>query len=256
MKKSIKIVSLIFVFLSFIACDNSGDDVVNQNELFAKYTYVKESMPGKVSFINTSSNADRFEWDFGDNTTSTIKNPIKTYTQTGEYTVKLTARRSATGTSSSFTSIVSIYVFEGGLITNGDFETGTAPWTLGVTNAIPSVLLATNNGNTYFSIPVNAAGNPYDVNLSQVGLELTQGTTYRLTFEAWSDVNRSMIVGIGLSGPPYTNQSVTRDLTPTVQDFSIDLVANFTNTNSRVIFDLGASIGRVNIDNVKLNPLP
>jgi hypothetical protein len=93
-------------------------------------------------------------------------------------------------------------------------------------------------------------------NLSHKGIELTQGTTYRLTFDAWSDVNRSMIVGIGLSGPPYTNQSVTRDLTPIIQNFSIDLVANFTNTNSRVIFDLGASIGRVNIDNVKLNPLP
>jgi hypothetical protein len=136
MKKSIKIVSLLFVLLSFIACDNSDDYVSNQNELFAKYTYVKESTPGKVSFINTSSNADSFEWDFGDGTTSTIKNPIKTYTQTGEYTVKLTARISATGTSSSFTSNVSIFVFQGGLIINGDFETGTAPWTLGVTNAI------------------------------------------------------------------------------------------------------------------------
>ena len=65
-----------------------------------------------------------------------------------------------------------------------------------------------------------------------------------------------MIVGIGLSGNPFTNQSVTRNLTTSVQSFSIDLVANFTNTNSRVIFDMGAAIGRVNIDNVTLNEIP
>ena len=256
MKKSIKILSLFITLISFLACDNSDNDVVNQNELVAKYTFVKESMPGKVTFINTSENANSFVWDFGDNTTSTIQNPVKTYTQTGEYTVKLTATNNATGASSTYVSNVSIFVFAGGLVSNGNFESGTSPWTSGVTNAISSSLLISQEGNTYFSVNVTAVGSPFDVNLSHIAINMTEGKTYRLTFDAWSNVNRIMVVGIGLSGNPFTNQTVTRNLTTTVENFSIDLVANFTNTNSRVIFDMGSAIGKVNIDNVTLNELP
>jgi len=185
-----------------------------------------------------------------------IRDNISPYTATGEYLVTLTAKNLQTGATKSYSSTISIYIFAGGLISNGNFESGTAPWTLGTTNAIGTSLLATANGNTYFSINVAAAGNAYDVNLSQKGISMTQGVTYRLTFDAWSDVNRSILVGIGLSGAPWTNNTVTRNLTTTSQSFSIDIPANFTSTNSRVIFDLGAAIGKVNIDNVTLNALP
>lgn len=255
MYKSIKIVSLLVVFLSFLSCD-SDDDSVQNNTLSSQYTYVREAAPGVITFINTAENADTYVWDFGDGTTSIIKDPVKTYTQTGEYVVNLTAKNNKTGEVKSYSSTISIFVFQGGLVSNGNFESGTSPWTFGVTNAIAPSLLVSQGGNTYFSINVAAAGNPFDVNLSHVGINMMQGKTYRLTFDAWSNVNRTMIVGIGLSGNPFTNQSVTRNLTTSVQSFSIDLVANFTNTNSRVIFDMGAAIGRVNIDNVTLNEIP
>lgn len=255
MYKSIKIASLLVVFLSFLSCD-SDDDSVQNNTLSSGYTYVREASAGVITFINTSENADTYVWDFGDGTTSLIKDPVKTYTQTGEYVVNLTAKNNKTGEVKSYSSTISIFVFQGGLVSNGNFESGTSPWTFGVTNAIAPSLLVSQGGNTYFSINVAAAGNPFDVNLSHVGINMVQGKTYRLTFDAWSNVNRTMIVGIGLSGNPFTNQSVTRNLTTSVQSFSIDLVANFTNTNSRVIFDMGAAIGRVNIDNVTLNEIP
>lgn len=255
MNKSIKIVSLLLVFISFFACDND-DSSVQKDTLSARYTYVREASEGVITFINTSENADSFVWDFGDGTTSIIKNPLKTFTQSGEYIVKLTAKNSQTGAEESFSSTISIIVFQGGLVTNGNFESGTSPWTLGVENAIAPSLLVTEGENTYFSVNVAAAGNPFDVNLSHKGISMTQNKTYRLTFDAWSNVNRTMVVGIGLSADPWTNQVVTRNLTTAVQSFSIDLVANFTNNNSRVIFDLGAAIGRVNIDNVTLTELP
>ncbi|UPQ78045.1 carbohydrate binding domain-containing protein [Flavobacterium azooxidireducens] len=255
MNKSIKIVSILFVFISFFACD-SDDDSVQNDVLSARYTYIREAAQGVITFINTSENADSYEWNFGDGTSSIAKNPEKTFTETGEYTVTLTAKNNSTGATNSFSSTVSIEVFQGGLVTNGDFESGTAPWTLGVANPIAPSLLVSENGNTYFSVNVTAAGNPFDVNLSHVGINMTQGRTYRLTFDAWSDVNRSMVAGIGLSGNPWTNQTVVQNITTTSQNYSIDLVANFTNNNSRVIFDLGAAVGRVNIDNVTLNELP
>lgn len=255
MNKSIKIVSLLFVLISFLACDSNDDEVQNET-LSSRYTYIRESSPGVITFINTSENADSYVWDFGDGTTSVLKDPVKAFTQTGEYVVNLTATNSKTGEVNSYSSTISIFVFQGGLVNNGNFESGTSPWTFGVTNAISSSLLVSQGENTYFSINVTAAGNPYDVNLSHVGINMTQGKTYRLTFDAWSNVNRTMIVGIGLSGAPFTNQAVTRNLTTSVESYSIDLVANFTNTNSRVIFDMGAAIGVVNIDNVTLNELP
>jgi PKD repeat protein len=257
MNKFIQFFSLFFILVSSTGCDFSSEDVVvAQGPVMAQYTFVKETKPGLVTFINTSEYADNFLWDFGDGTTSTIKNPAKTFTKTGDYVVKLTAKNSVTGELKEYTSTVSLFIFDGGLVLNGNFETGTSPWTLGVANPIASSLLIKEDGNTYFSINVTAAGNQFDVNLSQKAISMVQGKTYRLTFDAWSSVNRSIIVGIGLSGAPWTNQTVSRNLTPTKQNFSIDLVANFASADSRVIFDMGAAVGRVNIDNVTVKLLP
>ena len=256
MNKLIKIVTVLFVLIGLNSCDISDEETNKIGETVAKYTYIREASPGEIKLINTSENADSYLWDFGDNTTSTIKDPVKTFDETGDYVVTLTSTNSKTGMSRTFSSTISVFIFDGGLLVNGDFESGVTPWTLGVDNALPSGLIVTENGNTYFSIPVNAAGNPFDVNLSQKGLNLAQGSTYRLTFDAWSDVNRNMIVGIGLSGAPWTNQSTPQNITTNIQSFSIDLVANFSSAISRVLFDLGAATGRVNIDNVKLKLVP
>ena len=48
--------------------------------------------PLGVKFINTSRYANRYMWDFGDNTTSTAKNPGHFYTTPGSYTVKMAAK--------------------------------------------------------------------------------------------------------------------------------------------------------------------
>lgn len=49
------------------------------------------AVPLTVSFTNLSTNADSYLWDFGDGTTSTLKNPQHLYTTKGSFTVKLTA---------------------------------------------------------------------------------------------------------------------------------------------------------------------
>ena len=45
----------------------------------------------EVLFTNSSANAERFEWNFGDNTYTDEPNPIHVYTGTGTYQVTLTA---------------------------------------------------------------------------------------------------------------------------------------------------------------------
>jgi len=51
----------------------------------------KHSVPIDIQFINQSNNADSFLWDFGDGETSTLENPTHRYTESGEYTVRLSA---------------------------------------------------------------------------------------------------------------------------------------------------------------------
>ena len=59
-------------------------------------TYILCSGDLKVDFVNTSTNADRYEWNFGDpasgtNNTSTQVNPSHTFSDSGIYTVVLRA---------------------------------------------------------------------------------------------------------------------------------------------------------------------
>ena len=141
--------------------------------------------------------------------------------------------------------------FNDGLLANGDFESGTAPWIVGVDDASP-IAVVTDSGNTYYSANITTAGNPWDVNMSQK-VNIIQDETYTLVFDAWSDTNRSIVAGIGLSGPPWSSTPETVNITPTKTRYSLTLVATgFGASDARVLFDMGAEAGMVNIDNVSL----
>jgi hypothetical protein len=140
--------------------------------------------------------------------------------------------------------------FDDGLLTNGDFEAGAAPWTIGVgSDPVPVV---TTDGNTYYSRNVETAGNAFDVNMSQ-RVAITADAVYTLSFDAWSDRERSIVAGIGLSADPWSNTVETVAITTTRTTYTYTLTANgFGAPDARVIFDIGAAVGLVNIDNVSL----
>lgn len=141
--------------------------------------------------------------------------------------------------------------FDSGLLTNGDFENGSAWWSGNATN-VTDELLGVDGSKANFA-SVDIAGNPWDVNLSQV-VEIVQGETYKLIFKAKSDFARTIIAGIGLNEDPWTNDSETVNLTTDWQVFNLDLSAlEFGSANSRVLFDLGVDTGQVIIDEVSLN---
>ncbi len=139
------------------------------------------------------------------------------------------------------------------LVTNGDFENGSELWLVGVDDN-SSAPTATLNGDTFYSVDVTSPdpGQPFLVNLSQK-LEIIEGETYTLTFDAWSNVNRSIIAGIGLSGGSFANNSQTVNITPEITTYSLTLTADgFGAPDARVLFDNAAEAGVVNIDNVTL----
>lgn len=102
--KSIIIFAFTFVLLG---CDE--EDVVLP-ELTAGFTYTINQDTGTVSFINTSTNADSYEWDLAYGPNSTLINPIRTY-PSGIYTVVLTATNVA-GASDTFEDTFTIAIPE------------------------------------------------------------------------------------------------------------------------------------------------
>ncbi|WP_246245490.1 PKD domain-containing protein, partial [Flagellimonas amphidinii] len=126
-----KIFSLLILAISFLGCEDD-DEGNSLPEVVAGFTQTVVVNTGTVSFINISENAQSYEWNFGDGTTSTEINPVKTYTD-GTYTVTLTASNIA-GATATFTDeiVISIPVppsmpmlpitFDG---TNIDYEAST-----------------------------------------------------------------------------------------------------------------------------------
>lgn len=138
--------------------------------------------------------------------------------------------------------------FDSGLLTNGDFELGNDGSWFG--NALN---ILTEGGNSYNFADVAAAGNAYDVNLSQ-GVAIENGKTYTLKFNAstGAGTSRTLIAGIGLNEGDFAAATETITLTDQTQTFTLTLTATFGSANSRVLFDMGADVGIVVIDNVTL----
>jgi endoglucanase len=132
------------------------------------------------------------------------------------------------------------------LLTNGDFSNGTTGWSGNAAN------VQTEGGNSFNLANVTAAGNAYDVNLSYVLDIPNSGVGYKLRFKASSDRSRTMVAGIGLNQDPWTNVTEVVSLTTTQQTFELSLTSNFASLTSRVIFDMGAAVGTVVIDDVEL----
>lgn len=74
----------------------------------AKYTFdsEKDSAPSKITFENSSENAEEYEWNFGDGNTSSEENPTYRYLLSGQYEVELTASKGKKKNKSKKTIIV------------------------------------------------------------------------------------------------------------------------------------------------------
>jgi beta propeller repeat protein len=62
--------------------------------------------PLTVKFTDKSTDVYYYNWNFGDKSTSTVKNPTHKYTKVGKYTVKLTVKNAAGSSSKTMTITV------------------------------------------------------------------------------------------------------------------------------------------------------
>ncbi|WP_445737933.1 PKD domain-containing protein [Mariniflexile sp.] len=107
MKKSIKTfkqISILILAITLLGCE---DDAVLP-KVVAGFTHTIDAETGTVTFINISTKATNYSWDFGDGTSSTLIDPVKTY-PSGTYTIVLKASNVA-GASSSYEDTITINI--------------------------------------------------------------------------------------------------------------------------------------------------
>jgi len=74
-----------------VAYDSLSSWYVGEYDPNAAFTYTQSG--NNYTFTNGSSNAIQYYWDFGDGATSTIANPMHTYTNTCSFNVRLIATK-------------------------------------------------------------------------------------------------------------------------------------------------------------------
>ncbi len=105
-------VATIIIVLIFTQC-KKNIVALNGSASTAEFTYMQEpigdTLPflSKVNFTNASNEATQYQWNFGDNTTTSAeKNPTHTYAVGGTYTVTLTSV--GTNGNNSITKTISV----------------------------------------------------------------------------------------------------------------------------------------------------
>lgn len=93
------------------------------------FTYVVNGLT--TVFANTSSNATSYNWDFGDNTSSTEIDPTHTYATDGTYTVTLTATNDCSSVTTTQTVVIVTAPTAG---FSANVTTGCAPLTVQFSN--------------------------------------------------------------------------------------------------------------------------
>lgn len=89
----------------FTACEKDDEPVA---EPYADFEYaISEENSLEVTFTNKSTNAESFNWAFGDGETSTEENPVHEYSEGGTFEVSLTATN-ADGVSTAVTKTISL----------------------------------------------------------------------------------------------------------------------------------------------------
>ncbi len=141
-------------------------------------------------------------------------------------------------------------------IFNGSFTEGSTGWTFNVWGGSAQG----NVVNEEFKITIDSIGAEiYQIQLVQAGIILTQGKSYKVTFDAYSESPRTLELNVEQDVSPWTSyldQTQQFNLTSSKQSFSHTFTMNApTDSTGRITFNAGASVETLYLDNVKIETL-
>ncbi len=133
------------------------------------------------------------------------------------------------------------------LITNGTFDSDLSPWNIWGGSA------SANYGWAYISGLWPPGNNPWDAGFSHSNLQIQQGKTYKITFDAYG-ANRNIDVRVGLSVAPYTlfhYETVSVNWSSQTYNMTFTMTEP-TSTVGSLDFYFGGISGDVGLDNISL----
>lgn len=141
----------------------------------------------------------------------------------------------------------------GNYILNGDFEKDSSEWVLNVWGGGASGSIVDGQ----YQIEIDSTGEEnHDIQLVQPGIFLQQGKTYKVSFDASAESDRTLDVNVEMAEDPwasYLPEIQQFDLTTSKKSFSfIFTMEDSTEVNGRLGFNAGASAENIFIDNVSV----
>ena len=142
------------------------------------------------------------------------------------------------------------------IVSNGGFTSGTAGWYFHAQGGASAT--GTVSGGVFHANISKGGTEAWHVQLLQGNVLIQKDSTYLVKFEAYADAERSIQAGVGMNQDPWSGYGGTEVLLDTViQEYEFTFKMNSTtNSNSRVVFDLGGSSTNVHIDNVSVSFAP
>lgn len=159
---------------------------ISEDGLYARFSYDKYQ--NRVKFTNqSSSNAQRYEWDFGDGTVSTETNPLHKFPAPGYYTVRLTTY----GASASDIAEQTVLINEKSTWTvSGTYYLGESEQGVRYFTSVEDLFNLFNSSRIDGNITVNVAGSQdfiYDLTNENISVlqkleEILSANDYTMTF--------------------------------------------------------------------------
>jgi len=157
------------------------------------------------------------------------------------------------GYSNEENTVVHIVERTQNMVFNGDFSQDKASWTWEVGGSA-SAEWKIEDGLSHFDI--TSGGNQVsEIQLRQVGMQLTRGEEYVFEFDAWADRPRIIEAEVEQARSPWTNYSKIgfSYITPMKNRFRYSFIMEDpSDYDARVVFNMGDSNLDVYLDNVSL----
>lgn len=143
------------------------------------------------------------------------------------------------------------------VVLNGDFSSETDEWTLNVWSGKASGSVVDGE----YKIAIDSVSDvSHEIQLIQAGIYLEKGKSYKVSFDAYAESERTMEANVEMTVDPWTGytQGVSPfQITTKKKTYSFEFdMEEPTDTNGRLSFNTGSFVSDVFIDNIKIEQLP
>lgn len=142
------------------------------------------------------------------------------------------------------------------LVTNGDFSDGDNGWTFGAWQDAEG---ASEVADGEYVITMTTAGEEaWTAQLNTVGLDISKGTSYVVSFSARAESTYKLSAIVGMQVDPWTAYSgyqaftLETEMKPFTFEFTM---TDSSDQNARIVFDVGNYTGKIYLDDVSVKPI-